>query len=253
MDGKCYGLLGRKLGHSWSVPIHQALGCPDYRLIELEPDALEAFLRRTDIGGLNVTIPYKRDVMPYCDEIDAAARAIGSVNTIVRRPDGKLCAYNTDAAGFCYMARRAGISFAGRKAVILGSVTWSLDGTIQPDFYSSDEADALGLTGLSFLPFEQVRPQCFDLIKGKRTPSYFKFVFLLSPKNLERTLLSTHSSFTPEDITGMFINLKFQQKKLLLTTGISYRIFSVDKSLDQEWDSLVKRFLTAHEISFEEL
>ena len=51
----------------------------------------------------------------------------------------------------------------------------------------------------------------------------------------------------------MFINLKFQQKKLLLTTGISYQIFSVDKSLDQEWDSLVKRFLTAHEISFEEL
>ena len=142
--------------------------------------------------------------------------------------------------------------FLLKEAVILGSVTWSLDGTIQPDFYSSDEADALGLTGLSFLPFEQVRPQCFDLIKGKRTPSYFKFVFLLSPKNLERTLLSTHSSFTPEDITGMFINLKFQQKKLLLTTGISYRIFSVDKSLDQEWDSLVKRFLTAHEISFEE-
>ena len=130
--------------------------------------------------------------------------------------------------------------FLLKEAVILGSVTWSLDGTIQPDFYSSDEADALGLTGLSFL-------------KGKRTPSYFKFVFLLSPKNLERTLLSTHSSFTPEDITGMFINLKFQQKKLLLTTGISYRIFSVDKSLDQEWDSLVKRFLTAHEISFEEL
>ena len=87
--------------------------------------------------------------------------------------------------------------FLLKEAVILGSVTWSLDGTIQPDFYSSDEADALGLTGLSFLPFEQVRPQCFDLIKGKRTPSYFKFVFLLSPKNLERTLLSTHSSFTP--------------------------------------------------------
>ena len=79
MDGKCYGLLGRKLGHSWSVPIHQALGCPDYRLSELEPDAREAFLRRTDIGGLNVTIPYKRDVMPYCDEIDAAARASGSL------------------------------------------------------------------------------------------------------------------------------------------------------------------------------
>ena len=85
MDGKCYGLLGRKLGHRWSVPIHQALGCPDYRLIELEPDALEAFLRRTDIGGLNVTIPYKRDVMPYCDEIDAAVRTASSAPTTPMR------------------------------------------------------------------------------------------------------------------------------------------------------------------------
>ena len=120
MGGRVYGLLGRKLGHSWSVPIHQALGCEDYRLIELEPEDLSAFLAREDIGGLNVTIPYKRDVMPHCDEIDEAARAIGSVNTIVRR-EGKLFAYNTDAAGFCYMARRAGISFADRKTVILGS------------------------------------------------------------------------------------------------------------------------------------
>ena len=123
--------------------------------------------------------------------------------------------------------------FLLKEAVILGSVTWSLDGTIQPDFYSSDEADALGLTGLSFLPFEQVRPQCFDLIKGRRTPSYFKFVFLLSPKNLERTLLSTHSSFYPGGHYGNVYQSEIPAEKLLLTTGISYRIFSVDKSLDQ--------------------
>ena len=60
---RIYGLLGRKLGHSWSAPIHHALGCEGYRLIELEPEELEAFLRREDIGALNVTIPYKRDVM----------------------------------------------------------------------------------------------------------------------------------------------------------------------------------------------
>ena len=118
---KVYGLLGRKLGHSWSAPIHHALGCAAYRLLELEPEELASFLGREDIGGLNVTIPYKRDVMPLCDVIDEAALAIGSVNTIVRRADGKLHAYNTDAAGFCYMARRAGIGFAGKKAVILGS------------------------------------------------------------------------------------------------------------------------------------
>ena len=115
-----YGLLGRTLGHSWSVPIHHALGCKDYQLYEREPEDLEGFLQQ-EIGGLNVTIPYKRDVMPYCDVIDEMAAAIGSVNTLVRRSDGKLYAYNTDAAGFCYLAKRAGISFAGKKAVILGS------------------------------------------------------------------------------------------------------------------------------------
>lgn len=116
-----FGLLGRKLGHSWSVPIHTALGCQDYRLIELEPEELEGFLAQPNIGGLNVTIPYKRDVMPFCDVIDDAALAIGSVNTLSRRADGKLYAWNTDAAGFLWMAKRAGISFAGRKVVILGS------------------------------------------------------------------------------------------------------------------------------------
>lgn len=120
MGEKVYGLLGRKLGHSWSVPIHQALGCEDYRLIELEPEELGDFLRREDIGGLNVTIPYKRDVMAFCDVIDEGAKAIGSVNTIVRR-EGKLYGYNTDIDGFLYMLRRARISLMGKKVVVLGS------------------------------------------------------------------------------------------------------------------------------------
>lgn len=120
MGEKIYGLLGRKLGHSWSVPIHQALGCEGYRLIELEPEELGDFLRREDIGGLNVTIPYKRDVMAFCDVIDEGAKAIGSVNTLVRR-GGKLYGYNTDIDGFLYMLRRARISLMGKKVVVLGS------------------------------------------------------------------------------------------------------------------------------------
>ena len=116
---RIYGLLGRPLGHSWSVPIHQALGCAGYRLIELEPEALGDFLRREDIGGLNVTIPYKRDVMKFCGALDPAAEAIGSVNTLVRR-EGKLWGYNTDIDGFLYMLRRAGISLKGKKVVVLG-------------------------------------------------------------------------------------------------------------------------------------
>lgn len=121
MEEKIYGLLGRKLGHSWSAPIHAAMGCTQYRPIELEPEELEGFLAKPNLGGLNVTMPYKRAVMPYCDIIDEAAQTIGCVNTLARRSDGKLYAWNTDAIGFCWMVKRAGISIAGKKVVILGS------------------------------------------------------------------------------------------------------------------------------------
>ncbi len=125
MSERFYGLLGRTLGHSWSVPIHAAAGNGAYRLIELEPRELSGFLSRPDIGGLNVTIPYKRDVMPLCDVIDPAARDIGSVNTIVRR-GGKLYAWNTDITGFLYMAALAGVELRGRKVIILGGGGTSL-------------------------------------------------------------------------------------------------------------------------------
>lgn len=121
MDERIYGLLGRKLGHSWSVPIHARPG--QRRLPPSRAGAgwTGSFLHRKDIGGLNVTIPYKRDVMPLCDEIDPAAEAIGSVNTIVRCADGKLVGYNTDIDGFLYMACRAGYLPVREKVVILGS------------------------------------------------------------------------------------------------------------------------------------
>ena len=130
-NGKIYGLIGRTLGHSWSLPIHHALGCPSYRLMELEPDALPDFLRRDDLGGLNVTMPYKKTVMPFCDWIDEQAAAIGSVNTLVRGADGKLRAWNTDIIGFRYMAALAGICLSGQKVVILGGGGASL--TVQEE------------------------------------------------------------------------------------------------------------------------
>lgn len=147
MGEKVYGLLGRKLGHSWSVPIHQALGCEDYRLIELEPEALGDFLRREDIGGLNVTIPYKRDVMAFCDVIDEGAKAIGSVNTLVRR-GGKLYGYNTDIDGFLYMLRRARISLMGKKVVVLGSGGASLTAQAAAKREGAREVVVVSRTGL---------------------------------------------------------------------------------------------------------
>ena len=115
------GLLGERLGHSYSPMIHRELGAYDYRLFEVAPDALDAFLRSGAWDGLNVTIPYKKAVVPYCTALSAAARQLGSVNTLVRRRDGTLYGDNTDLAGFLYMVRRSGIDPAGKKALVLGS------------------------------------------------------------------------------------------------------------------------------------
>lgn len=122
---KIYGLIGEKLGHSFSVPIHAMLGREKYRLYELRREELAGFLANPNLGGLNVTIPYKREVMPYCAQIAPEAQQIGSVNTIVNR-EGKLWAYNTDLYGFVYMVQSAGISMQGKKVLILGNGGTSL-------------------------------------------------------------------------------------------------------------------------------
>ena len=115
-----YGLLGEKLGHSFSPQIHRALAEYDYQLLPTPPEAVEPLLRRRDFRGLNVTIPYKQTVIPLCDEVEPRAAAIGAVNTIVNR-NGRLLGYNTDIDGLIYLAKRTGVDMAGKKVVILGS------------------------------------------------------------------------------------------------------------------------------------
>ena len=115
------GLLGRKLGHSYSPAIHAMLADYEYKLYEKEPEELEGFLRDSEFQGLNVTIPYKKDVVKYCAALSPLAAELGSVNTLVRRPDGSLYGDNTDARGFEAMAKRLGVDYAGKKALVLGS------------------------------------------------------------------------------------------------------------------------------------
>lgn len=115
------GLLGRTLGHSYSPAIHTQLAAYSYRLYEKEPEELEDFLHSGEFDGLNVTIPYKKAVIPYCAELSDTARAIGAVNTIVRRPDGTLWGDNTDAYGFSMLVRSSGAEVRGKKALVFGS------------------------------------------------------------------------------------------------------------------------------------
>ena len=117
---KC-GLLGRKLGHSYSPAIHAQLGDYEYALYEKEPEELPDFLQRGDFTGLNVTIPYKKAVVPYCTALSETAQLLGSVNTLLRRPDGTLYGHNTDYDGFLSLVRQSGVEAAGKKALVLGS------------------------------------------------------------------------------------------------------------------------------------
>ena len=115
------GLLGQKLSHSYSPAIHSMLGDYEYKLYETEPENVETFLRKGDFDALNVTIPYKKCAATLCDELSETARAIGSVNTIVRRADGTLYGDNTDIYGFEELLRRAVFSPRAKKVLVLGS------------------------------------------------------------------------------------------------------------------------------------
>lgn len=115
------GLLGRKLGHSYSPQIHNLLGDYSYVLFEKEPEELENFLKNWDFSGLNVTIPYKKVVIPYLSELSPTAQKMGCVNTVLRRSDGTLYGHNTDYFGFTSLVRHAGLSVAGKKVLVLGS------------------------------------------------------------------------------------------------------------------------------------
>lgn len=128
-----YGLVGNPLTHSYSKEIHEALGKYDYSLFSLSPEEMREFINSRRFSGLNVTIPYKKDVIPLCDEISPLAKSIGAVNTLYwkdsldKSTGGRVLAgHNTDYEGFLYAASRADISFENKRVLILGSGGTSL-------------------------------------------------------------------------------------------------------------------------------
>lgn len=177
---KIYGLLGEKLSHSLSVPIHNELGNADYKLYELKESQLEGFLRQENLGGVNVTIPYKQAVMPFLDEISQEAREIGAVNTVVNR-GGKLIGYNTDKDGFLYMVKKSGIGLENKKVMILGT-----GGASKTAIYCSK---LLGARELVVIGIEDNNPETLALHKDTEviincTPVGMKPNYLKSPVEL---------------------------------------------------------------------
>ena len=128
--------------------------------------------------------------------------------------------------------------------------TFHIDGHLNPDYYSKEEQESLGLGCRRFSRWQELRPFCLELIKGKRTPLGFRFTFQLSPENTEKLLTQTESPFFPKDVNGLILNIRYDSAGLFCTTAASLALFTMDKSLEQSWDQMVQKFLLKQDIAF---
>ena len=138
--------------------------------------------------------------------------------------------------------------------VVEGSVitynTFHIDGHLHPDYYSKEEQEALGLSTRRFSRWQEVKPFCLELIKGKRTPLGFHFTFQLSPENTEKLLSQTASPFSPGDVNGLALNIRYEDGHVICTTALSLNLFTMDKSLEHAWDQMVKKFFLKQDLAF---
>ena len=124
--------------------------------------------------------------------------------------------------------------------------TFTMDGYLKKDFFDGENAPEREYT-----LWKDVREFCFSIIKGKRTPLSFKFVLGLSDSNIEKLLLQQELDFKPQDVRGLYINLKFDGQNLQCITGTAMNLFTMDKSLEQAWDKMVQKFFAQKEIKYE--
>ncbi len=130
--------------------------------------------------------------------------------------------------------------------------TFSIDGVLHPEFYDTDQQEALRASHRKQIFWKEIRPLCFSMIKGRQTPLHLKIVFSLPTAVIERLLENTGLSIPSENIAGLFLNFQYNGSQLLCTTGLSLRIFTMDKTLEHLWDRSVLTFFKKQEISFEQ-
>lgn len=122
--------------------------------------------------------------------------------------------------------------------------TVNIDGRLNRKYYSNEEAEGLP----PYSTWDKTKAFCYELIKGTHTPTAFHITFTLSPHNIENVLQSTNTGLDINEVTGMLLNFRFDGTSILCTTGVSLNIFTMDKRLEHEWDSLAEKFLRKHQI-----
>lgn len=131
------------------------------------------------------------------------------------------------------------------------NITYTIDGSLHPDFFDADDAESLKAQGKTQITWDEVRPFCFSLIKGKRTPLHFKIVFQISRDEVQQLLADSKLNLSTDDIFGLYLNCQFDGTSLTCVTGTSLRFFTMDKTLDYVWDDFITQFFKKANISFE--
>lgn len=137
------------------------------------------------------------------------------------------------------------------EASVTTFVTYTIEGNLHEEFFDTEENQKLQKEGRTYALWRDIKPFCFSIIKGKKTPLHFKIIFRLSKKNTEKLLQGSGLSYTAEDIFGLFLNFQYDGTHLTCTTGTSLKTFSLDKSLDHAWDELVLKFFKQQQILWE--
>lgn len=137
------------------------------------------------------------------------------------------------------------------EATISTYNTFQISGQLNKSFYTAEELEAL--ENAEYSTWEKLRPFCFELIKGSKTPSFLKIIYLLSPTDSRRFIEAGRLDVLPDDINGLFLNIKYLDGALTCVTGSSVKSFTMDKSLDHAFDEYVRQFFTKNDIGFEEL
>lgn len=141
-------------------------------------------------------------------------------------------------------------NFLLTEASIHTAVKYEIDGHLNQSFFSGDELSSQQLSDLAYMPYGRLRPTFFELIKGRSAPTYFKFVLTLSPSNLKNTIQASGTAISPADILAVYLNILYQNEQLMLTTGVSYRVFIPDKSFEKEWEKFTINFLKRNNLVF---
>lgn len=131
--------------------------------------------------------------------------------------------------------------------------TFTIDGSLHLEFFDPVLARSLELSGRTNSLWSEIKPFCFSLIRGKRTPLHFKIILQLSKEHTEQSLENQDTAISPEQIAGLFLNIQFNGTELTCTTGTSLHIFTLDKSVDILWDNMTLALFRKHGIPFEQL